>query len=113
MKIYSFENLLVWQKSIKLNVMIYKFTKTFPKEEMFGLTTYEKNIEKIVPIEIKKYKSEKQNMLFLGVNMLIYSLKNENKIYNYFDFQLIIARAFFYNSIWPNIKLEEYLQIKK
>lgn len=37
MKIYSFENLLVWQKSIKLNVMIYKFTKTFPKEEMFGL----------------------------------------------------------------------------
>lgn len=38
MKIYSFENLLVWQKSIKLNVMIYKFTKTFPKEEMFGLT---------------------------------------------------------------------------
>jgi len=39
MKIYSFENLLIWQKSIKLNVMIYQFTKTFPKEEMFGLIT--------------------------------------------------------------------------
>ena len=39
MKIYSFENSLVWQKSIKLNVMIYQFTKTFPKEEMFGLIT--------------------------------------------------------------------------
>ena len=91
-----------------------------PEKDFVGHEIYlkllkyiEKNIEKIVPIEIKKYKSEKQNMLFLGVNMLIYSLKNENKIYNYFDFQLIIARAFFYNSIWPNIKLEEYLQIKK
>ena len=38
MKIYSFEKLLVWQKAIKFNVIIYKTTSLFPKEEIFGLT---------------------------------------------------------------------------
>lgn len=91
-----------------------------PDENFVGYETYlkllkyiEKNIEKMSPIEIKNYKSEKQNILFLGANMLIHSLKNKNKIYNHIDFQVLIARAFFYNNIWPNKSLEEYLQIKK
>ena len=37
MKIYSFEKLTVWQKSKNLSVFIYKITRTFPKEELFGL----------------------------------------------------------------------------
>lgn len=39
MKIYSFENLIVWQKSKSLSVVIYKITKTFPKDELFGLVS--------------------------------------------------------------------------
>lgn len=39
MKTYSFEKLNVWQKARKLSVVIYKVTKDFPKEEMFGLTS--------------------------------------------------------------------------
>ena len=39
MKIYSFEKLTVWQKSRKLSFVIYKVTKAFPKEEIFGLTS--------------------------------------------------------------------------
>lgn len=38
-KINSFEDLIVWQKAIKLSVEIYKLTSNFPKEEMFGLTS--------------------------------------------------------------------------
>jgi len=37
MKTYSFEKLLVWQKSRRLAVAIYKTTKEFPKEELFGI----------------------------------------------------------------------------
>ncbi|WP_298140118.1 four helix bundle protein [Flavobacterium sp.] len=37
MKIYSFEKLIVWQKARKLSVVIYKTTKTLPKDELFGL----------------------------------------------------------------------------
>ena len=39
MKIFSFERLIVWQKSRQLAVKIYKTTKTFPKEELFGMTS--------------------------------------------------------------------------
>ncbi len=39
MKTYSFEKLLVWQKSNKLSLIIYKLTRLFPKEEQFGLTS--------------------------------------------------------------------------
>jgi four helix bundle protein len=38
MKTYSFEKLLVWQKSKTLTVNIYKLTNTFPKEELFGIS---------------------------------------------------------------------------
>lgn len=39
MKTYSFEKLLVWQKSRKLAVTIYKTTRELPKEELFGMTS--------------------------------------------------------------------------
>jgi four helix bundle protein len=39
MKTFSFEKLIVWQKSKQLAVIIYKLTKNFPKEELFGMTS--------------------------------------------------------------------------
>lgn len=39
MKLYSFENLDVWQKSRVLVLMIYKTTKGFPNDERFGLVS--------------------------------------------------------------------------
>ncbi len=39
MKIYTFEKLVVWQKSISLSVMIYKQTRGYPKDELFGLVS--------------------------------------------------------------------------
>ncbi len=37
-KEYSFEKLTVWQDSRKLVTLIYKLTKLFPSDEVFGLT---------------------------------------------------------------------------
>lgn len=37
-KITGFEQLVVWQKSQDLAVLIYETTKTFPSEEKFALT---------------------------------------------------------------------------
>lgn len=39
MKVFSFEKLIVWQKSKILTVFIYKITKLFPDEEKFGLVS--------------------------------------------------------------------------
>ena len=35
----SFRDLVVWQRSIQLAAKIYRFTNSFPKEEMYGLTS--------------------------------------------------------------------------
>ncbi len=38
-KIQSFEDLNVWKEAHKLVLMIYKLTRDFPKEEIFGLVS--------------------------------------------------------------------------
>ncbi len=35
----SYRELLVWQRSIELTVALYKLTRAFPREEIFGLTS--------------------------------------------------------------------------
>lgn len=39
MRIFSFEKLIAWQKGRELAILIFKTTKNFPKDEMFGLTS--------------------------------------------------------------------------
>jgi four helix bundle protein len=38
-KISSYNDLVVWQKSVELVTKIYKATSTFPREETFGLAS--------------------------------------------------------------------------
>ena len=35
----SFKDLIVWRKAHQFVLMVYNFTKTFPKEEIYGLTS--------------------------------------------------------------------------
>lgn len=37
-KIHRFKDLIVWQKAHNLAIAVYGLTKTFPREEQFGLT---------------------------------------------------------------------------
>jgi|JI7StandDraft_1071085.scaffolds.fasta_scaffold03166_4 four helix bundle protein len=39
MKIYGFEKLVVWQDARQLCLLLYKNTKDFPKDELFGITS--------------------------------------------------------------------------
>jgi len=38
-KIVSFRDLIVWQKGLEIAKDIYKITSSFPKDEIFGLTS--------------------------------------------------------------------------
>lgn len=38
-KIKSFKDLIVWRKATDFAITIYKLTKDFPKEELYGLTS--------------------------------------------------------------------------
>lgn len=51
-KIYSYKNLIVWQKSKRLVLLIYDLTRSFPKEEVFGLTIQIKKCSVSIPSNI-------------------------------------------------------------
>ena len=36
---YKFENILAWQKAHRFVLMVYKVTKQFPADELYGLTS--------------------------------------------------------------------------
>ena len=35
----AFQDLTVWQRAMEMTVCIYDFTKSFPEEEMYGMTS--------------------------------------------------------------------------
>ncbi len=38
-EIKNYKDLIVWQKSVDLSVLIYEVTEKFPREEMYGITS--------------------------------------------------------------------------
>jgi four helix bundle protein len=48
----KFEDLIVWQKAHQLTLRVYKVTKTFPREELFGLTAQMRKAATSVPANI-------------------------------------------------------------
>lgn len=55
--IKSYKDLEVWQKSIQLVKEIYRITKTFPKEEQFGLISQMRRCAISIPSNISEGKT--------------------------------------------------------
>jgi four helix bundle protein len=49
---YTFEKLTVWNKAHELAISIYKATLTFPRDEMYGLTSQLRRASVSVPTNI-------------------------------------------------------------
>lgn len=89
MKTYSFEKLIVWQKNRLLVSKIYKLTRTFPKEEIFGMTSQMRRCSVSVgsniaegsgrhsPKEKARYTEMAYSSALELLNQLIYSLDLE------------------------------------
>ena len=66
-KARSFTDLIVWQEGHKMVLMVYQRTKSFPKEEIFGLTNQVRRAAVSVTSNIAEgfnRKSEKDKMHF-------------------------------------------------
>lgn len=50
--IHSYKDLIIWQKGIDLVTAVYDFTKDFPKEEVFGLSSQIKRATVSIPTNI-------------------------------------------------------------
>lgn len=60
----DFKNLTVWQKSIELSIDVYSYTKAFPKEEMFVLTSQIRRCSNSTPSNIAEGTSNRTNADF-------------------------------------------------
>ncbi len=49
---YRFEKLIVWQKAMDFCLLVYEKTKSYPKEEMFGLTSQFRRAASSIPLNI-------------------------------------------------------------
>lgn len=64
------KDLIVWQKSIDLVTEIYKITKNYPKEEIYGITSQIRRSSVSIPSNIAEgygRKSEKELAHFLYI----------------------------------------------
>jgi len=66
----SFQDLIVWQKSHQLVLLVYQFSETFPKKEIFGLTSQLRRAIISVPANIAegfKKRGKPGKMRFLNI----------------------------------------------
>lgn len=63
---------MIWQKAMILVAKVYSKTNTFPKEEMYGLTSQVKRSSFAIPCNIAKgygRKGKKDYLKFLNISM--------------------------------------------
>lgn len=71
----KFEDLIMWQKSHQLTLRVYKISKAFPKEELFGLTAQMRRAAVSVPANIaegfsKRSRSDKARIMNIAQGSL-------------------------------------------
>jgi len=69
-KIQSFRDLQIWQKSMELTVAVYRITQSFPREEIFGLTSQLRRCAISIPSNIAEGQgrsSEREFLHFLSI----------------------------------------------
>ena len=68
--IKTFKDLLAWQEAMNLVEMVYLQTRTFPKEEMYGLTSQIRRAAISIPANIAEgngRKNRKEYLHFLSI----------------------------------------------
>ena len=70
MAVQNYSQLIAWQKAMEMVTMIYRVTKQFPKEEMYGLTSQIRRAAVSIPSNIAEGQartSTKEFLQFLAV----------------------------------------------
>jgi len=76
MKTQSYKDLIVWQKSYKLVLEVYKITQGFPKTEVYGLSQQMRKAAVSIPSNIaegygRKHKAEYNQFLSIAYGSLL------------------------------------------
>ena len=87
MKLQSYKELLVWQKSLELVKIIYRITKQFPQSEMFALASQMQRSAVSIPSNIAEGWSRNHKLEFARFLSIAYASGAE------LETQLIIAQS--------------------
>ena len=82
----NFRDLKVWHKSHELTLLIYKETKSFPKEELYGLTSQIRRACASVPANIAEGCGKSTDADFARFLQIAFGSANE------LEYHLILAR---------------------
>jgi four helix bundle protein len=63
--VQSYRDLIVWQKSMDLVERVYRMTRVFPKEEMYGLSSQIRRAAVSIPSNIAEGQARKSTAEFL------------------------------------------------
>ena len=66
----SYRELIAWQKAMDLVVQVYEMSRTFPREEVYGLTSQLRRAAVSIPSNIAEgqgRRSSKEFIRFLGI----------------------------------------------
>lgn len=70
--IESYKDLIVWQKSVNLVTLVYRETKRFPRDEIFGFTSQMRRSALSIPSNIaegRQRKTAKDFIQFLRISL--------------------------------------------
>jgi four helix bundle protein len=85
MKVKKYSELIAWQKAVDLVESVYKATASFPREEIYGLTSQVRRAAVSVPSNIAEGQGRKSTMEFLHHLSIAYGSLTETET------QLLIA----------------------
>ena len=94
--INSYKELIVWKKAMDLSRLIYKETKLFPKDEMYGLTSQIRRASVSIPSNIAEGYGRKSRKEYLQFYSIAYGsvLELETQIILAHDFGYILDGPF-------------------
>jgi four helix bundle protein len=83
-QIKTFKDLLIWQKAMQMVTNIYTTTKSFPKDEMYGLTSQIRRAAVAIPSNIaegygRNHTKEYIQFLYISISSL-YELQTQLEI---------------------------------
>jgi hypothetical protein len=81
MPVQSYQQLIAWQKAMDFVAAVYKITRMFPKEEMYGLTSQLRRAAVSIPSNIAEGQGRQTTAefrQFLGTLADLYWKRNTN-----------------------------------
>ena len=90
MKVKNYQELIVWQKAMDLVEDVYKSSKDFPREELYGLTSQIRRAAVSIPSNIAEGQGRRTTLDFLRHLSIAYGSLRE------VETQILIARRLKY-----------------